>query len=124
MSHKSLGVSLAVPLSEEQEAIVEQMNQVLAKIGGEIKVVTSEGHNGTVYSTMIIGYDEDIADKVLKRNAGRRVKSWSAAMDVTVGEARKMLETKTAEEVAKELGMSRRTLYRRLEKADHEYVND
>lgn len=110
-------------LDEDKLRFLAAMNEILEKFGCDIKVETV-GSGEDQKQLMILGYDEEAANKVLSRNAGRKVKDQAAGLDVTIGEARKMLETKTKEQVAQELGISRRTLYRRLERPDHEYISD
>ena len=77
--------------------------------------------DNNVLSCISISYDRDEIDKRFCRsyeNVGRKKKD----IDDTLKDIRKKMKTKTADEVAQEYGISRRTLFRRLKEyeADEE----
>lgn len=107
--------SLQAEPSNQELKIVEELNLILSKMGCEIK--TSKLHDEKrVYHSLIINFDSEAAQEYLSRNAGRPRKQTNP--DLTVRDVRQMLQERTAEDVAKELGISRSTLFRRLKKDD------
>ena len=70
---------------------------------------------------IIIEADDEVYAKAVRRNAGRPyaiLKENGYLAHVTKGEIRKRMETDTASEIAKQLGISRRTLFRRMKEAE------
>ena len=90
---------------------METVNEILNKVGVHIDRDNSD---------LQITLDMDAFTAHAKRNAGRKyipLKKDGYLIEYTVEEMRKMIKEKTAAEVAKELGISRRTLFRRLKEA-------
>lgn len=65
----------------------------------------------------IVEYDRQEVFRKLYRSNGRK-RTRMNCIALSVEEARKRIEEETAEEVAKSLGVSRRTLFRRLAEAE------
>ena len=93
---------------------IENLNKILADVG--VKIETEElPENYSNYESVTIKYDILQYEKIKARGAGRprkRVKK-----DITVEEIRKRMQNETAESIAKELGISRQTLFRKLKEA-------
>ena len=70
------------------------------------------------YSKLTFVFDEFEVEQKRTRNAGIKVKYNDEAYDETYGSVKRRLETETSESVAKSLGMSRMTLYRKMKKAE------
>lgn len=88
------------------------------KINYRIEIEHKESLSGVEYKEkyLKITYDEMEIFKKLHRSPGRKKKHSSSYLTVT--EVRKMIKDKGAEEVARKLGYSRRTLFRRLQQAE------
>ena len=77
------------------------------------------------YCKLTFVFDESEVEQKRTRNAGIKVKYNEDAYDETYGSIKQRLESETQEAVAKSLGMSRMTLYRKLKKAEQlEVAND
>lgn len=89
---------------------IDELKEVLESIGIEISI--NDKHQGMEFLSVIL---TDEFEQKRTRNAGRKnksIKGW-----VTVEDIEKMIAEKTAEVVAKEFGISRATLFRKLKKA-------
>lgn len=64
-----------------------------------------------------ITYDDVQVYRKLNRSPGRKRKELNSAFMLDVEDVERMIDEQTAAVVAKKLGVSRRTLFRRLEKA-------
>lgn len=111
---------IRLKIDEEFENEFQKLRQLLAlvKVDYKIENVERESMSGHAYDDqyLLIEYDIEEVFKRMHRSNGRKKKSLYRVM--TVEEIRKMVAEKNAEEVAKKLGISRRTLYRRLEQAE------
>lgn len=111
---------IRLKIDEEFENEFQKLRQLLAlvKVDYKIENVERESMSGHAYDDqyLLIEYDIEEVFKRMHRSNGRKKKSLYRVM--TVEEVRKMVAEKNAEEVAKKLGISRRTLYRRLEQAE------
>ena len=102
--------------NEETMQTIADLNSVLEKMGGRIFMDTV---GNEITNVLVIDFDIDKANEYLSRGAGRSRKI--AAEWLTVGEVRQMLTEDTAENVAKKLGVSRSTLFRRLKTMEDEF---
>lgn len=111
---------IRLKIDEEFESEFEKLREllVLVKVDYKIENVERESMSGHTYDDqyLLIEYDKQEVFRRMHRSNGRKKKSLYRVM--TVEEIRKMVAEKNAEEVAKKLGISRRTLYRRLEQAE------
>lgn len=111
---------IKIKIDDEFESEFEKLRQLLflLKVDYEIESVDRESMSGAKYEDryLKIQYDEMEVFKKLHRSSGCKKKNVSRVL--TVREVRKMMEDKTADEVAKKLGISRRTLFRRLAQAE------
>ena len=95
---------------ELNQQSIDELKEVLESIGIEISI--NDKHQGMEFLSVIL---TDEFEQKRTRNAGRKnksIKGW-----VTVEDIEKMIAEKTAEVVAKEFGISRATLFRKLKKA-------
>ena len=117
---KGLGVlTLRVMPNEETMQTVAELNSVLEKMGGSIRFEQDVTIGRDTCDFLTINFDIDKANEYLSRGAGRSRKI--ATEWLTVGEVRQMLTEDTAENVAKKLGVSRSTLFRRLKTMEDEF---
>ena len=105
-------VQLATMPDKDDLAIIDEINQAIKKDGCSISLHDAKG--GVLYLALNINY----ATAANSRRAGRR-KAYPMGL-VRVGDVRRQLESKSADEVAAELGISRATLFRRLKDKDDE----
>lgn len=94
--------------------VLEELDHILGRMGSMCRLLKRQDLNGynepiTTYSIGIT-LDQESIKRYVTRGAGRPTKGFY----ISAAEIREMLETKTAAEVAKELGISRSTLFRRL----------
>lgn len=95
---------------ELNQQSIDELKEVLESIGIELSI--NDKHQGMEFLSVIL---TDEFEQKRTRNAGRKnksIKGW-----VTVEDIEKMIAEKTAEVVAKEFGISRATLFRKLKKA-------
>ena len=76
------------------------------------------------YYNLTLVFDEYELEQRRTRNAGIKVKYREDAYDQTYGSIKIRLDSETQEQVAKSLGMSRMTLYRKLKKAEELGVSE
>ena len=94
-----------------------ELQAILAKAGVHMRVEMSDNYS---HDSVMFSYDEEFVKYKQGRNAGRKpkyAKGWA-----TVAEVKKWLETKTADEIASNFGISKSTLYRRLKRDDHDFI--
>lgn len=106
--------------SVEKIKKVSELDGLLSQVGISLEL---EEHRtkSDVYTSLAISYNPQKIKEKLKRNAGR--KGSIITGDWTVGQIRERMEQgEIAEDIAKELGVSRATLFRKLKEAeDHNY---
>lgn len=111
--HKHAFLDLASQPDQVTLNIIDEFNNIVRSSGCSLHLHT--GSDGT--RTLMLSINCETAKN--SRNAGRRKKLvTNEHRHITCGEVRKMLKTKSAEEVAAELGVSRSTLFRRLKDKD------
>lgn len=94
---------------------VSELNSLLEDLGVSI-IVRNTTHNNTDYSYIAFKCDTEKLDNFRSRGAGRKK---AQTNDIYFADqVREMMKTKTADEVAKSMGISRATLFRRLKHAD------
>ena len=102
--------------SNEEEA--GKLSQALSGFGIQVKFEDASFMDDDDYSKLTFVFDESELEQRRTRNAGIKVKYNDEAYDETYGSVKLRLETETTESVARSLGMSRMTLYRKLKKAE------
>jgi len=108
--------------SNEEEA--SKLAQALSGFGIQVKFEDTFFMDDNDYSKLTFVYDETELEQRRTRNAGIKVTYNDEAYDETYGSVKQRLETETTESVAKSLGMSRMTLYRKLKKAEQLSLGD
>ena len=108
--------------SNHEEAI--RLSQALHAFGIQVKFEDASFMDDDDYSKLTFVFDESEVEQKRTRNAGIKVKYNVEAYDETYGSVKLRLETETQEVVAKLLGMSRMTLYRKLKKAEQLEIED
>lgn len=106
---------LTVEPSKTDLLMLSQLNLMLEKMGSKIEATELLLPDG-IHHQLIISFDAEAAKEYQSRGAGRKQKQ--VEQELTVGEVRLMLQKRTAEDVARELGVSRSTLFRRLKQDD------
>lgn len=96
---------------DDNEQELKILHSLLKDTGIAVSVTKYSAGDKTS-SILSIIYDTDVIRVKKKRNAGRHYVGHVGRY--TVGEIKKMQETMTNKEIATLLGMSERTLYRRL----------
>lgn len=96
---------------DDNEQELKILHSLLKDTGIAVSVTKYSAGDKTS-SILSISYDTDVIRVKKKRNAGRHYVGHVGRY--TVGEIKKMQETMTNKEIATLLGMSERTLYRRL----------
>ena len=105
-------------ISEENEKVVSELNEILRKMGRSGIEIHSHEHVGERYTCLTISCDTDGVHEFMRRGAGRKQKK---QISYTISEVREMMQVETAEKVAQKLEMSRATLFRRLKQYDEDY---
>lgn len=95
-----------------------KLSQALKSFGIQVKFEDTTFMDDNDYSKLTFVFDETQLEQKRTRNAGIKVKYNEDAYDETYGSIKRRLETETNDAVAKSLGMSRMTLYRKLKKAE------
>lgn len=108
---ENLFFMLAMEPDETDKESLEKLNTLLSRlnINFEFRKV-KENH------FLKINYDTDDVQRIFSRGAGRPQKFVPSAP--TVAEIRERMKTETAEDVAKSLGLSRSTFFRKLKWAE------
>ena len=102
--------------SNEEEAF--RLAKALSSFGIQVKFEDTTFMDDNDYSKLTFVFDESEVEQRRTRNAGIKVKYSDEAYDETYGSIKIRLESETTESVARSLGMSRMTLYRKLKKAE------
>ncbi len=102
--------------SNEEEAF--KLSQALSSFGIQVRFENTSFMDDNDYSKLTFVFDESEVEQRRTRNAGIKVKYSDEAYDETYGSIKLRLESETQDAVAKSLGMSRMTLYRKLKKAE------
>ena len=112
---ESLLLSLAIEPTKSEQEEISKLNEILGKINMTcgLETVTSEYENSR-HTLFKITYDDWETRKKLTRNAGARRKSIKR---IRVADIQERMRTENADQIAKELGIGRTTLYRRLREA-------
>lgn len=97
--------------SDEDDKQVEKLNSLLGLFGGKAEINKSFDRD-----RLILSYDEEKLEKWKTRNAGRV----SNYYNLSVADVRAKIKLIGSEAAAKELGMTRQGMYKRLRKADQE----
>lgn len=115
-------VSISLDYESEIESgkkLVDDLAAVLRKIGIAVEVSEQENENGKAWLTF--GYDLENVERKFARGAGKKERY----LNVTPGEVRdRMAAGESAEAIAKDLGISRATLFRRLKNAEENYFDE
>ena len=111
---------IKIKIDNEFKDDFEKLHQLLVMLNIDCKIeyVERESMSGIIFEDeyLMIDYDMNEVFRKLHRSLGRPKKSVSRIMSVK--EIREMMEEKNANEVAKKLGISKRTLFRRLADAE------
>lgn len=110
---RSVLFNLDKQFREFNQQSLDELKEVLESVGIEISI--NEKYQGVEFLYVIL---TDEFEQKRTRNAGRKnksIKDW-----VKVEDVEKMISEKTADVVAKELGIGRATLFRKLKKAKEE----
>ena len=100
-----------IKLVKEQ---IEEVNEVLKKI--DVKLELEQKNNDIVFKFF---YNLEKMKRIITRNAtGRKKKVPNANAQYTSDDIRQMMKTKTADELAKQFGLSRMTFFRKLKQAE------
>ena len=112
---------IKIRIDKESKIEFEKLFDLLKmlKVDCSIETEEKESMSGCPYADeyFIAEYERQEVFRKLYRSAGRK-KTRMNCIALSVEEARKRIEEETAGEVAKSLGVSRRTLFRRLEEAE------
>ena len=118
---------IKIKIDNEFKDDFEKLHQLFVMLNSDCKIeyVERESMSGIIFEDeyLMIDYDMNEVFRKLHRSLGRPKKSVSRIMSVK--EIREMMEEKNANEVAKKLGISKRTLFRRLadaEKSGTKYI--
>lgn len=113
--------TIRLKIDDEFETEFDKLYSLLKllKIDCRMEFKENKSMSGAKFTDeyLVIECDRQEIFKKLYRSAGRK-KTRMNCIALTVEEARKRIEEETAEEVAKSLGISRRTLFRRLAEAE------
>ena len=108
--------------ANQEEAM--KLSKALKAFGIQVKFEDTSFMDDDDYSKLTFIFDESEVEQKRTRNAGIKVKYNDEAYDETYGSVKRRLETETSEVVAKSLGMSRMTLYRKMKKAEQMEVSE
>ena len=101
-----------------------KLTEALQPFGIQVKLEETKFMDDDDYYNLMFVFDESELEQRRTRNAGIKVKYHEEAYDQTYGSIKIRLDSETQEHVAKSLGMSRMTLYRKLKKAEELGVSD
>ena len=103
-------------LTNIDENEIKILNKKLEKAG--IKIERHTAAEAGCYSAIFLVLDEERWERETRRNAGRKPKAIKDKdgylSSITMDEIKEKMQNMTAGEIAKELGISRRTLFRRI----------
>lgn len=101
---------------------LEVLNKLLRPSGAVARLVNAKIEEEHVGFCIDIEFDENEVQKKISRNAGKhRIQLTSGSVDLDM--IKKRIKEETAESVAQELGISRRTLFRRIKEAEEDGTN-
>lgn len=100
------------------EEEVERLAKTLKPFGVDVRFEPSSFMDDDDYYKLILVVDEEALEQKRTRNAGVKVKYNDAAYNETIGSIKERVKKESQEAVARSLGMSRMTLYRKLKKAE------
>lgn len=111
MNYEDFYISIH-PNQNEEDLIknIESLNYLLKSAGAKAEIVNKEEYG---FKLLHVSCEMEDYSKKAKRHAGR---PQIITRKMTVGEAQELRKTHTMEEIAKMAGISRRTLYRNLER--------
>lgn len=118
-NHEDIMLYLSKKPTKEELEFLDKINRIMRKCGcfvhfydsSKIRTMSKDE------SFICLSINKELAHN--SRGAGRRKKYVGR---IKVGDVRKMMETKSADEVAAELGVSRSTFFRRIKgKDDNRY---
>ena len=118
-NYESSALTLLGTPSDENRKIVSELNEILEPMGCGIDIGELDGDPDKKLYYLHIKISTEAAADHSRRGAGRK-RNMTKKL-ITVKEVRKMLEQRSADSVAEELGVSRSTLFRRLKDRDDEY---
>lgn len=124
VSHLKEVFSFLVRKMNSNEEEVFKLTQALSGFGIQVKFEDTSFMDDDDYSKLTFVFDESEVEQRRTRNAGVKVKYSDQAYDETYGSVKVRLESETHEAVAKSLGMSRMTLYRKIKKAEDAGIGD
>ena len=101
-----------------------KLAEALKSFGIQVRFEDTSFMDDNDYSKLTFVFDESEVEQRRTRNAGIKVKYNDEAYDETYGSIKTRLESETTESVAKSLGKSRMTLYRKLKKAEQLDIGD
>ena len=101
-----------------------KLAEALKAFGVQVRFEDTSYMDDNDYSKLTFVFDETELEQRRTRNAGIKVKYHEEAYDETYGSIKIRLESETTESVARSLGMSRMTLYRKLKKAEQLGIGD
>ena len=101
-----------------------ELSEILEKVGVLVSVDRVERPGASAYDMFRLKVNEEQYRKITTRNAGRKqnfLEKYEKYAPCTIGELKKMLNSTTKTEIARNLGCSRMTLYRIIKNiADYE----
>jgi len=103
---------------------IMKLSKALKSFGVQVKFEDTSFMDEDDYGRLTFVFEESELEQKRTRNAGIKVKYSEDAYDETYGSILKRLKSETQESVAKSLGMSRMTLYRKLKKAEELSVTE
>lgn len=104
---------------ENGKMLVDDLAAVLRKIGVTVTISKPENENGKAWLTF--DYDIENVEQKFSRGAGKKERY----LNVTPEEVRNRMKAgESAEAIAKDLGISRATLFRRLKNAEENYFDE
>lgn len=92
-----------------------QLERLLQPIGAAADLHPSSALAGRMEYVLQIAYEREAVNRARTRNAGRRTRD--AEMTISVAELEELIRTNGASKAAETLGLSRATMYRRLQRA-------
>ena len=102
----------------------DKLAESLRSFGIQVRLEETTFMDDDDYYNLTFVFDESELEQRRTRNAGIKVKYREGAYDQTYGSVKVRLDSETHEQVARSLGMSRMTLYRKLKKAEELSVCD
>ena len=105
--------------SDDEIDSLNTLNRLLRPTGAVASLENAKIEEEDIGYCLHIQFDENEVQKKISRNAGKpRIKLSSGQVDLDM--IKKRIKNETAESVAHDLGISRRTLFRRIKEAEEE----